>query len=128
MEQYKHLSFQTEYEKVLERVNAIDPIKYAKTRNFINGQITYLSPYISRGVISTKQVMEKIIEKQYPYPAIEKIIQELAWREFFQRVWQSKGLQIWDDLKQDQQEVVHHQMITSIQKANTGIESICFCN
>ena len=126
MEQYKHLSFPTEYEKALERVNAIDPIKYAKTRNFINGQITYLSPYITRGVISTKQVMEKIIEKQYPYPAIEKIIQELAWREFFQRVWQSKGLQIWDDLKQDQQEVVHHQMITSIQKANTGIESIDF--
>jgi deoxyribodipyrimidine photo-lyase len=126
MEQYKHLSFPTEYEKVLERVNNIDPIKYARTRNFINGQITYLSPYITRGVISAKQVMDKILEKQYPYPAIEKIIQELAWREFFQRVWQSKGLQIRDDLKQDQQEVVHHQMITSIQKANTGIESIDF--
>ena len=126
MEQYKHLSFPTEYEKIIERVNAIDPIKYARTRNFINGQITYLSPYITRGVISTKQVMEKIIEKQYPYPAIEKIIQELAWREFFQRVWQTKSEQIWEDLKQDQQEVVHHQMITSIQKANTGIESIDF--
>ena len=126
MEQYKHLSFPTEYEKVIERVNAIDSIKYVRTRNFINGQITYLSPYITRGVISTKQVMEKIIEKQYPYPAIEKIIQELAWREFFQRVWQTKSEQIWEDLKQDQQEVVHHQMITSIQKANTGIESIDF--
>lgn len=126
MEQYKHLSFPTEYEKIIERINAIDPIKYAKTRNFINGQITYLSPYITRGVISTKQVMEKIIEKQYPYPAIEKIIQELAWREFFQRVWQTKSEQIWEDLKQDQQEVVHHQMITSIQKANTGIESVDF--
>jgi deoxyribodipyrimidine photo-lyase len=85
-----------------------------------------LSPYITRGVISAKQVMDKILEKQYPYPAIEKIIQELAWREYFQRVWQSKGLQIWKDLKQDQQEVVHHQMITSIQQANTGIESIDF--
>jgi deoxyribodipyrimidine photo-lyase len=126
MEQYKHLSFPTENEKVLERVNAIDPIKYAKTRNFINGQITYLSPYITRGVISTKQVMDKILEKQYPYPAIEKIIQELAWREYFQRVWQTKGAQIWENLKQDQQEVVHHQMISSIQKANTGIESIDF--
>jgi deoxyribodipyrimidine photo-lyase len=126
MEKYKHLSFPTEYEKIIERVNAIDPIKYAKTRNFINGQITYLSPYISRGVISTKQVMDKILEKQYPYPAIEKIIQELAWREYFQRVWQSKGVQIWEDIKQDQQEVVHHQMITSIQKANTGIENIDF--
>ena len=126
MEQYKHLSFPTEYEKIIERVNAIDPIKYARTRNFINGQITYLSPYITRGVISTKQVMDKILEKQYPYPAMEKIIQELAWREFFQRVWQTKGEQIWEDLKQDQQEVVHHQMITSIQQAKTGIESIDF--
>ena len=126
MEKYKHLSFPTEYEKIIERVNAIDPIKYAKTRNFINGQITYLSPYITRGVISTKQVIDKILEKQYPYPAIEKIIQELAWREYFQRVWQTKGEQIWKDLKQDQQEVVHHQMITSIQKAKTGIESIDF--
>ena len=126
MEQYKHLSFPTEYEKIIERVAAIDPNKYAKTRNFINGQITYLSPYITRGVISTKQVMDKILEKQYPYPAIEKFIQELAWREYFQRVWQTKGVQIWEDLKQDQQEVVHHQMITSIQKANTGIESIDF--
>ena len=124
MEQYKHLSFPTENEKVLERVNAIDPIKYAKTRNFINGQITYLSPYITRGVISTKQVMDKILEKQYPYPAIEKIIQELAWREYFQRVWQSKGTQIWEDLKQDQQEVEHHKMINAIQLAKTGIESI----
>ena len=124
MEKYNTLDFSTEYEKVLERVNAIDPIKYAKTRNFINGQITYLSPYISRGVISIKQVMNKILEKKYPYPAIEKIIQELAWREYFQRVWQNKGIQIWEDLKQDQQEVVHHQMITSLQQAQTGIESI----
>jgi deoxyribodipyrimidine photo-lyase len=124
MKKSNHLQFPTAYEKVLERVNAIDPIKYAKTRNYINGQITYLSPYVSRGVISTKQVMDKIIEKQYPYPAIEKIIQELAWREYFQRVWQFKGSQIWEDLKQDQQKVVHHTMLEAIQQAQTGIESI----
>lgn len=124
MEKSNHLQFPTAYEKVLERVNAIDPIKYAKTRNYINGQLTYLSPYVSRGVISTKQVMDKIIEKQYPYPAIEKIIQELAWREYFQRVWQFKGSQIWEDLKQDQQKVVHHTMLEAIQQAQTGIESI----
>ncbi len=124
MKKSNHLHFPTTYEKVLERVNAIDPIKYAKTRNYINGQLTYLSPYVSRGVISTKQVMDKIIEKQYPYPAIEKIIQELAWREYFQRVWQFKGSQIWEDLKQDQQKVVHHTMLEAIQQAQTGIESI----
>lgn len=126
MEKYSNMNFPTEYEMVLERVNAIDPIKYAKTRNFINGNITYLSPYISRGVLSTKYVMDKILEKQYPYPAIEKIIQELAWREYFQRVWQAKGAEIWKDIKQDQQDVVHHKMIKAIELAQTGIESIDF--
>ena len=124
MEKSNAFEFPTKYEKIVERVNAIDPIKYAKTRNFINGHITYLSPYISRGVISTKYVMDKIVEKKYPYPAIEKIIQELAWRECFQRVWQAKGAEIWKDIKQDQQEVAHHKMIKAIELAETGIESI----
>ena len=44
--------FPTSYDLIVERINAISPIKYAKTRNFINGDVTYLSPYISRGVIS----------------------------------------------------------------------------
>jgi deoxyribodipyrimidine photo-lyase len=126
MEKYSNMNFPTAYEKVLERVNSIDPIKYAKTRNFINGHITYLSPYISRGVISTKYVMDKIVEKNYPYLAIEKIIQELAWREYFQRVWQSKEAEIWKDIKQDQQDVAHHKMIKAIELAQTGIESIDF--
>ena len=65
MEKYKHLSFPTEYEKIIERVNAIDPIKYAKTRNFINGQITYLSPYITRGVISTYFIYH-LFGRNYP--------------------------------------------------------------
>jgi len=44
--------FPTTYDLVVERINNINPIKYAKTRNFINGDVTYLSPYLSRGVIS----------------------------------------------------------------------------
>ncbi len=35
---------------------AIDPIAYAKSRNFLDGAVTYLSPYISRGVLTTRRV------------------------------------------------------------------------
>ena len=84
------IDFSTDYNFVLERVKAINAIAYAKTRNYLNGDITYLSPYISRGVISVKQVLDSILNKGYPIQTIEKLIQELAWREYYQRVWQSK--------------------------------------
>jgi deoxyribodipyrimidine photo-lyase len=116
--------FPTDYISVLERINTIDPAKYAKTRNFLNGRITYLAPYISRGVISLKQVLDSILSKGYPVQVCEKLIQELAWREYFQRVWQSKNNLIWEELKQAQQDVSHDKMIASLQNAQTGIDSI----
>ena len=124
MQSHNQISFPTDYESILERMEAIDPIKYAQTRNYLNGRITYLSPYLSRGVISLPQILNSILKKGYPTKAAEKLIQELAWREYYQRVWQVKGNQIWDDIKQPQQEVAHHSMITAITNANTGIQVI----
>jgi len=116
--------FVTDYNLILEKVQHINPIQYAKTRNFINGAVTYLSPYISRGVISVKQVQETVFKKGYKPYQIEKFLQELAWREYYQRVWQAKTDLIWQDLKQPQPDTLHHQMIMSIENAATGIASI----
>ena len=102
MQKYNHL-FPTDYESILSKINAIQPEKYSKTRNFLNGDITYLSPYISRGVISTKQLMDAVLKNGFTFLQSEKLIQELAWREYYQRVWQVKKEQIWDDLKQGPQ-------------------------
>lgn len=124
MQNHSPIIFPTDYNEILERINTIHPIKYAQSRNFLNGHVTYLSPYISRGVISVKQVMDSIVSKGYPFQAIEKLIQELAWREYFQRVWQDKKEMIWEDLKQTQPNVLHHQMISSILNATTGIDII----
>ncbi|HAW80987.1 MAG TPA: deoxyribodipyrimidine photolyase, partial [Balneola sp.] len=49
--------FTTKYSEILEQIDQVDPINYGRTRNFIDGDVSKLSPYISRGVISTKQVM-----------------------------------------------------------------------
>ena len=117
-------SFPTEYWEILRRMHNVNPMQYAKTRNFVNGAVTYLSPYISRGVISVKQVMETVLQKGYKAYQIEKFLQELAWREYFQRVWQSIGDDIWNDIKQPQPDVLHQQMVTAVDKAATGIEAI----
>ena len=118
------IEFTTDYNLILEKVRHINPVQYAKTRNFINGAVTYLSPYISRGVISVKHVLELMLEKGYKSYQIEKFLQELAWREYYQRVWQVKCDLIWKDLKQPQRDSQHHQMITALQNATTGISAI----
>ena len=118
------IEFTTDYNLILEKIQRINPVQYAQTRNYINGAVTYLSPYISRGVISLKQVQDAVFSKGYKPYKVEKFLQELAWREYYQRVWQAKSDLIWQDLKQPQPDAKHHQMITAIQNAATGITAI----
>ncbi|MCE2824218.1 MAG: hypothetical protein LW718_02295 [Sediminibacterium sp.] len=116
--------FPTSYDLIVERINAISPIKYAKTRNFINGDVSYLSPYISRGVISVQQIKKAVLQKGYKPYEIEKFLQELAWREYYQRVWQVKKEELFADLKQPQTDFLHHQIPAAIVDASTGIKVI----
>ena len=117
-------SFPTDYQQILNRIEIVHPIKYAKSRNFINGQITYLSPYISRGVISVKQVKDIVLNNGFSKYESEKFIQELAWREYFQRVWQAKKEHIWTDLKNSQEDIRHHRIPNAVVDAQTSIEAI----
>jgi deoxyribodipyrimidine photo-lyase len=118
------MSFPTDYEQILERIESVDPVKYGRTRNFQDGAVTRLSPYISRGMISTKQVMENVLARGYSLSSIEKFIQELAWRDYWQQVWIAKGDAINDDLRHPQPDVRNCEIATAISKAQTGIEAI----
>ncbi len=41
-------TFPTDRASIEARIDAIDPIRYSKSRNYLDGAVTYLSPYISR--------------------------------------------------------------------------------
>jgi len=71
--------------------------------------------------------MDAVLQKGYKLSEIQKFLQELAWREYFQRVWQHIGDGIWNDIKQSQPDVLHHQMLTALDRASTGIEAIDNC-
>jgi deoxyribodipyrimidine photo-lyase len=118
------MKFSVEYDHIIERLNNIEPVRYAKTRNFINGDVTYLSPYISRGILTLPQIKEAVLKKGYKPYQIEKFFQELAWREYYQRVWFAKDDALFTDLKQPQQDVLHQEMITAVANAQTGIDAI----
>ena len=116
--------FTTKYDEILKKVDSINPIKYAVTRNFKNGHVTKLSPYISRGVISTRFIYEKLVEKGFNLKKCEKFIQELAWRDFWQQIWVAKGFLINEDLKRPQEDVNDYKISESLVQAKTGINSV----
>lgn len=123
-QQLPEIKFTTDYALILNKIKDLDPLQYAKTRNFVDGAVSYLSPYISRGVISLKQIQNEVFRKGLGLEITEKFLQELAWREYYQRIWQEKKDRIWDDLNQPQPDVVEHDMISSIVETGTGISAI----
>lgn len=118
------MNFPTNYEAILEQVEGIRPLEYASTRNYIDGNVTYLSPYISRGVISTKQVFNSVLERGFSTYHVNKFLQELAWRDYWQQVWVHKLDEINTDLKHAQPSVTNYELPSAIEKAETGIEAI----
>ncbi len=115
---------ETNYYKIIEQIHQLNPVDYCKTRNYFNGAVTKLSPYISRGVISTKQVFEITMQRGFSYFQIEQFIKELAWRDYFQQVWIAKVEGIDEDIKQVQAKVSNHLIAKNIVDANTSINAI----
>ncbi|QXP52773.1 FAD-binding domain-containing protein [Cellulophaga sp. HaHa_2_1] len=116
--------FPTDMDAIQKRIAQIEPRKYASSRNYIDGRVSYLSPYISRGVISTKQVYQSLLERGFTTSNAEKFIQELAWRDYWQQVWIHKGNAIDSDLKHPQPNAENHEIPWVINEGTTGIIAI----
>ena len=116
------LKFSTDYKIILDKVGQIDPVEYGRTRNYLDGGVTYLSPYISRGVISTKQVLQSVLERGYKISQIESFVKELCWRDYFQRVSQVKDLNV--EIKQAQATISNYEIPSQILNATTGIQGV----
>lgn len=117
-------AFPTTLSAIQERIKNIDPERYARTRNYENGALTYLGPYISRGVISTRQVMQEVLEMGLTREKCEKLIQELAWRDYWQQLWIAYGDQLMQDLKHPQKKIAHRGIPKAVMEAQTGITAV----
>jgi len=118
------MNFPASYNSILDKMDSVNAEAYGRTRNYSNGDVTRLSPYISRGVISTKQVLASVMAKGYSIHQSEKLIQELAWREYFQRVWQQLGDDIFDDIRLRYTGIKNRKIPLAIANASTGIGAI----
>jgi deoxyribodipyrimidine photo-lyase len=111
-------------DKVQSLLSAIDVKRYGKTRNYVSGSVTELGPYVSRGVISTRVVWAYLLGRGHGFEEMFGLVQQLAWRDFFQRVWQGLGDGINEDIRREQEGVLHRVFPAAIAAGNTGIEGI----
>jgi len=106
-----------------QRLEAIDPARYGASRNHLDGAVTRLSPYIRHGVLTLAEVRDAVFARLRamapPDAAVqgelfaaqppahgwsaaqrragEKLINELGWRDYWQRLWHQLGDGIWHD-------------------------------
>ena len=78
---------------------AIDPIAYAASRNHLDGAVTRLSPYLRHGVLSLDEVRNHALATVADPRQAEKFIQELAWRDYWQRIYLAHPDRIWNDVE-----------------------------
>lgn len=83
----------------LAALGQIDPVAYAASRNHLDGAVTRLSAYIRHGVLSLGEVRDHALTVVAAPQQAEKFIQELAWRDYWQRLYASTPDAIWTDIE-----------------------------
>ena len=81
------------------RLECIEPVRYGRTRNHLDGAVSRLSPYIRHGILSLNRVRTEAIRKVGNPERMEKFIQELAWRDYWQRVYAVHPDWIWNSIE-----------------------------
>ena len=75
----------------LGKLTRIDPRRYTKSRNHLRGAVTGLSPYIRHGVVTLAEVRDAVFKRIRSRDEGSKLINELGWRDFWQRMWLDLG-------------------------------------
>lgn len=78
---------------------ALDPVAYAATRNHLHGAVTRLAPYLRHGVLSLAEVRTAALSRVPAPHKAAKLINELGWRDYYQRVYAAIGDGVWRDIE-----------------------------
>ena len=128
------MNFEPSRAKALNKLNDFiekNLFEYSKLRNFDFGpknrsNVSCLSPYITHGVISEKEVIEKSLSK-FSFSKNEKFIQEVLWRTYW-KGWLELRPNVWSDylteLNKIREEFKSNQKYLDAIEGKTNIE--CF--
>ena len=126
--------FEASRAKAIEKLNHFvenNLSEYSKLRNFDFGSenrsnVSCLSPYITHGIISEKEIIKKSLNK-FSFAKNEKFIQEVLWRTYW-KGWLELRPNVWDDylieLKKIKEELKDNKEYLNAIEGKTNIE--CF--
>ena len=117
------LNFESSREAALAQIDAVQPAAYAKTRNFLDGKVTRLSPWLTHGWTDTLEVARRLFEK-HSLGFDHKLIFELGWREFFKHVHMHLGNGILGDIREPLHNQYSNELPLDIRHACTGVHAI----
>jgi deoxyribodipyrimidine photo-lyase len=83
----------------LQRLEELKVEDYARTRNSLSGAVSRLSPYIRHGLLTLAEVRQAALQRAQKPQQVEKFIQELGWREYWQRLYSLLGRRIGQSLE-----------------------------
>lgn len=83
----------------LDRLDTIDPERYARSRNHVAGAVTGLSPWIRHGCLSLAEIRDAALARVSQVERAEKFVSELAWRAYWRQVHAAVGDAIQNDLE-----------------------------
>lgn len=75
----------------------VDPPAYERSRNFLSGAVTRLSAYLRHGVLTLAEARDAALDQARDPREAGKLINEFAWRDYWQRLYFQLGEGIWQD-------------------------------
>lgn len=106
-------------QQAINKLHAVHGRTYGNTRNFLNGDITYLSPYLRHGCINLKETVD-FVREQFGQTAT-KLLNEFAWREYWRTVWYAHGNAILHDMRAPKVALDFNALPDDIHAASTGL-------
>ncbi|PKO44612.1 MAG: DNA photolyase [Betaproteobacteria bacterium HGW-Betaproteobacteria-22] len=105
--------------QAIKKLNEVDAIAYAKNRNFLNGTVTHLSPYLRHGCITLNEVL--VFVKRRFGNAAENMLMQLAWRDYWRQVWHVKGNAILSEMEPAKVKLDYQPLSDAVRQAKTGL-------
>lgn len=117
------VSFEPSRTAALARVDAIDARAYSRTRNALDGRVTGLGPYLTHGLTDVPEILSSLDARGVSRQ--EKIVFELAWREYWHHVWRHIGDSIFAPIRATPYgQPACEELPADVLEARTGVPAI----
>lgn len=103
----------------LAKLSQVDAVTYARNRNFLNGSVTHLSPYLRHGCLTLNETFTAI-KSRFGLTS-ENMLMQLAWRDFWHQVWNARGNAVFSEMEPPKVGLGYAPLTEAVKQGKTGL-------